>query len=351
MPEYLAPGVYVEEVSLGPRPIEGVSTSTTGMVGRTERGPMLPRLVTSWDEFYRWYGGYVDRVPGGTQRRFLPYAVRGFFDNGGQRLFVARVTAPGAVAATTNLAGNPGATTVNAIGRGLWGNNILLRVTPASAVDPNAPTAPTATWFRLTLLYFRDGIPNPFVDPTDISQLGNADRREPDAIEDYDNLSPVSTDGNFAQSVVNAASKLVNLIVLGRPNDVNFPAAQLGGGTDGTEEQTGSEYLGFPNEPVEARTALAGLAALRDISLLGIPDDVVLPNLRTEILLQCERQKDRFAIISCTNQEHTTSFAQLRPPQAICWSRQPDILPASTHALTPSVACTRHRRTRCCAVL
>ena len=40
MPEYLAPGVYVEEVDTGSKPIEGVSTSTAGMVGVTERGPV-----------------------------------------------------------------------------------------------------------------------------------------------------------------------------------------------------------------------------------------------------------------------------------------------------------------------
>ena len=40
MPEYLAPGVYVEEIASGPRPIEGVSTSTSGMVGVTQRGPV-----------------------------------------------------------------------------------------------------------------------------------------------------------------------------------------------------------------------------------------------------------------------------------------------------------------------
>ena len=53
MPEYLAPGVYIEEISRGARPIEGVSTSTTGFVGQTERGPTAPRLVTSWTEYLR----------------------------------------------------------------------------------------------------------------------------------------------------------------------------------------------------------------------------------------------------------------------------------------------------------
>lgn len=45
MPEYLAPGVYVEEIQTGNKPIEGVSTSTTGLVGITERGPVN---VPSW---------------------------------------------------------------------------------------------------------------------------------------------------------------------------------------------------------------------------------------------------------------------------------------------------------------
>jgi len=59
MPEYLAPGVYVEEVSSGAKPIEGVSTSTAGFVGLAERGPESPQFITSWTEFQRIYGGYV----------------------------------------------------------------------------------------------------------------------------------------------------------------------------------------------------------------------------------------------------------------------------------------------------
>ena len=312
MPEYLAPGVYVEEVSTGPRPIEGVSTSTTAFVGQTERGPTLPRLVTSWEEYYRWYGGYIDRVPGGTAHKNLPYAARGFFDNSGQRLFIARITPPGANPATLNLAGNPGGTTVTAIGAGLWGNNILVRVQPAALAVANSPTA---DWFRLTLIYFSDGIPNPFVDPTDITQLGSPDREDPDVLEDFDNLSILSTDGNFAQSVVNAASKLVALVVGGRPNDVNFPAAPLAGGTAGNGDPTVAEYQGPPGVPIEQRTGLLALEAIRDISLVGVPDEVVLPNIRAGLLQQCERLKDRFAILSATDGEQNTSFAQLRPPQ------------------------------------
>ena len=60
MPEYLAPGVYVEEVDTGSKPIEGVSTSTCGVVGVAERGPVdVPVLVTSVGDYNRWFGGQL----------------------------------------------------------------------------------------------------------------------------------------------------------------------------------------------------------------------------------------------------------------------------------------------------
>jgi hypothetical protein len=90
MPEYLAPGVYVEEVDTGSKPIEGVSTSTSGMVGVTERGPAnVPVLVTSVGEFSRWFGGQL-RIDDYGTHRFLPHAIEGFFGNGGKRVFVVR---------------------------------------------------------------------------------------------------------------------------------------------------------------------------------------------------------------------------------------------------------------------
>src|SRR5512141_2511969 len=85
MPEYLSPGVYMEEFEIGARPIEGVSTSTAGFLGETERGPTTPRLVTSWLQFQRIYGGYF-----GTEK-YLPGAVDGFFKNGGSRCYIARI--------------------------------------------------------------------------------------------------------------------------------------------------------------------------------------------------------------------------------------------------------------------
>ncbi|HEX8905049.1 MAG TPA: phage tail sheath subtilisin-like domain-containing protein [Longimicrobiaceae bacterium] len=97
MPEYLAPGVYVEETSFRAKSIEGVSTSTAGFVGAARYGPAdgLPELVTSFAEFERVFGG-LDRLrfvddDGAASDNYLAHAVRSFFDNGGKRLYVARV--------------------------------------------------------------------------------------------------------------------------------------------------------------------------------------------------------------------------------------------------------------------
>lgn len=103
MPEYLAPGVYVEEIDTGSKPIEGVSTSTCGLVGVTERGPVnAPLLVTSVGEFVRWYGGLL-RVDDYDVHRFLPHAVEGFFTNGGKRAYVVRVLDDAASRAASSL--------------------------------------------------------------------------------------------------------------------------------------------------------------------------------------------------------------------------------------------------------
>src|SRR5687768_16605807 len=107
MPEYLAPGVYLEEVPSGNKPIEGVSTSTAAFVGVAERGPVNdPTLVTSFAEYGRTFGGYLDHRVFTDGRDLLPYAVEGFFVNGGSRLFVTRVVGENARFAAVDLFGS-----------------------------------------------------------------------------------------------------------------------------------------------------------------------------------------------------------------------------------------------------
>ena len=95
MPEYLAPGVYVEEVSFRSRSIEGVSTTTTGFVGPTRYGPLDTDLdvITSLLDFERVYGDrqqlVFDSAP--PMHNYMWHAVRAFFENGGSRLYVKRI--------------------------------------------------------------------------------------------------------------------------------------------------------------------------------------------------------------------------------------------------------------------
>ncbi len=99
MPQYLAPGVYVEEVPPSVQPIAGVGTSTAGFIGEVANDVVMPSepvaytvaeageptLVTSWEQFKNSFGD----IQAGN--RVLAHAVYGFFNNGGTRCWVARV--------------------------------------------------------------------------------------------------------------------------------------------------------------------------------------------------------------------------------------------------------------------
>ena len=95
MPEYLAPGVYIEETSFRSKSIEGVSTSTAAFVGFTRRGPLavakLPKVLTSFAEFDRIYGGFGDVIGTFAGTNYVAHAAKAFFAEGGRRLYIGRV--------------------------------------------------------------------------------------------------------------------------------------------------------------------------------------------------------------------------------------------------------------------
>jgi phage tail sheath protein FI len=103
MPEYLAPGVYVEEVSYRAKSIEGVSTTTTGLIGPARYGPvnMEPDIITSLGEFERVYGDRErlefdsgDPTSPFVMDNYLWHAARAFFTEGGKRLYISRIFNP-----------------------------------------------------------------------------------------------------------------------------------------------------------------------------------------------------------------------------------------------------------------
>ena len=312
MPEYLSPGVYVEEIS-GPRPIEGVSTSTAGFLGSTERGPEPPRLITSWLDFQRWYGSYMYDIS------YLAYAVQGFFDNNGQRCYVGRIVANDA-APTTGAVGN---LNITAIGRGVWGNNIMIKVDAATQATP---TIPALDWFRVSILYYRSP-PAVFVDPTSTNpaDLANRDRREPDVLEVYDNLTHTEGASNNVVRVLNTSSRLVR-VEWGAAGAARLPDQPFTAlGNNGSNSAGGANIIatdfigdlspipGVPNELLGRGRGLQALELIDIISLLVVPDEVRLSPVTDEVINQCERLKDRFGIVSVVQGQSAPD--QLRPPR------------------------------------
>jgi phage tail sheath protein FI len=93
MPTYLTPGVYVEEVSSGSKPIEGVGTAVAAFVGLTPGGPVnKPMRISNWTQFATLYGDPENPENGPfMEGAFLAHSVFGFFQNGGQLAWIIRV--------------------------------------------------------------------------------------------------------------------------------------------------------------------------------------------------------------------------------------------------------------------
>jgi hypothetical protein len=154
VPEYLAPAVYVEETSFRSKSIEGVSTSTTGFVGPTLTGPHkeTPELLTSFADFERIYGGldnleFANTMGSTTSTlNYLAHAVRAYFNEGGGRLFVARVMPVGAKAASVTIIENEAQFIARFNGR-LGDGTITVKPVKTKATPKSLETAPAGTVF------------------------------------------------------------------------------------------------------------------------------------------------------------------------------------------------------------
>jgi phage tail sheath protein FI len=322
MPEFLAPGVYVEEIDLGVKPIEGVSTSTAGFLGPAERGPVAPQFITGLTQFMQVYGGFLTNS-------YLAYAVDGFFRNGGQRCFVGRIVGANAATAEVDL----GPVRGRALGPGDWGNRVFVKVENASLA-----TAAHPELFKLTVYYWRTLPPaadgGNLVDPGDPRNRLHANRREADVLEVYDNLSPDPTSSDAYERRVNGISRLItmvreagalptdrptnqgsadsaNLNGTGKPGTVLN--SHLAGGTAGDAIAL-ADYQG--RTTLGDRTGLAALADIDEVAIVAIPDEGGIDNLTGELVDHCERLKDRFAVSSVTRGAPTyTDISNLRPPR------------------------------------
>ncbi|MDB5425930.1 MAG: phage tail sheath family protein [Phenylobacterium sp.] len=310
MAEYLHPGVYIEEIERGPRPIEGVATSTAAFLGETERGPMRPRLVTSYSEYRRWFGDSF------APDKYMPQAVSGFFDNGGQRVYIARIV--------NNDQANPAAASfadlndvhVEAIGPGTWGDRIFveLRASTTQAVDPNNPGVAGPIGFRLRIAYW-SRLPanfqlfNPFDLPRQLPR--------PQVLEDFDDLTLQPASPNYWEKRLKGRSGLVKVTLNpqpGQPANVGAVAGQfLAGGVENAGAPDMADFVGDAAVP-DQRTGLSalGLDEYRDIALVYAPA-IVDAAIIGAIVTHCENERFRFAVVDAPANSGDVAAPELDP--------------------------------------
>ncbi len=77
MPTYLSPGVYVEEVDGGSKPIAGVGTAVAAFVGFAQKGPVNQlTLVTNWTQYVEAFGEFMEGYIGGLIKLNQPFGER-----------------------------------------------------------------------------------------------------------------------------------------------------------------------------------------------------------------------------------------------------------------------------------
>lgn len=119
-----APGVYIQDVSNGVQSISQASSSVGLMIGTTRSGSIgIAQKVKSWAEFLNKYSRGLDTPF--TKDSYLPYAVYGFFSNGGSELYIGSIKKNAKAAEATSE--NNGIKVV-ASNEGVWGNSITVSI-------------------------------------------------------------------------------------------------------------------------------------------------------------------------------------------------------------------------------
>lgn len=280
MPSYLTPGVYVEEVQSGARPIEGVGTAVAAFVGFAGTGPFhQPTLVTNWDQYVQTFGTF-------TADTYLSHAVYGFFANGGGAAYVVRIGGPAQGASESSA---PDAVAQAPAPAALGG--FLVSAKPGASADLSVEVAdaegenPPEDRFRLL-----------------VRQAGKV-------VESYD----VSTRKNVKGYLVTQArdSKLIQVAeqpgtAQSRPEKqtVALAPAAAGAPGSGVARLDASEYVG----DASARTGFAGLEAIDEITMVAVPDlmsafqrgDIDAEGVKTvqlAVISHCEQMGDRVAVL------------------------------------------------------
>lgn len=284
MPTYLSPGVYVEEIDSGSRPIEGVGTAVAAFVGLAEKGPFnQPTLVSNWTQFTKTFGGFVDDAS-------LARSVFAYFQNGGGNSFIVRI---GEGAGENGSAAKH--TAIEAAPQGILAN---LRVV---ALDPGTP--PDSINVEVVEVH-SDGEASP-------SGLKLVVSRDGQVVEEHPGVTATRGKTNVV-TVVNAASHLIKLepisgttadeLQAGMRVALAAPAEKAIGTVP--SRLSGDDYVGDVTE----RSGVSGLEAVDEVTMVCMPDLLTayqrgaidldtVQTVQLAMIAHCELMGDRMAIL------------------------------------------------------
>jgi len=183
--ERLHPGVYIEEVPSGVRPIEGVSTSNAAFIGQAEMGPLnKAELITNFQQFTTKYGTFI------REKSYLAHSVFQFFNNGGKKTYIVRIAGAGARAAAIAIKDRktpPVKTlTVKAANEGVWGNRLDIEIRNGTEDTEN----------EFAILVFSD-------------RSAEVPPLPPLLLETHDNLSMNKDANNYVEKVIKGNSSYI----------------------------------------------------------------------------------------------------------------------------------------------
>lgn len=270
--------------------VSGTDSGFAGFLGETERGPAAPQVLTGLADYESIFGGY-------TGRSYMPYAVKGFFDNGGKKLYVARIISNTAESARMKLKnGKKDALTINALNGGEWGNRIALRVTEGKNTTEASPT------FRLEIFWFS------YKNYTSVKS-GKPAPSQADIAEVFDDVAIQDDSPYFFQNSVNSRSNLIKISLeeedAGLLPDQSDKIYWCAGGSDG-DAPVLSDFMDGVGLDGNSAAGLNAFGKVDDISTLYSPLSFMTDGLDKALIAQCEALQDRTVIFD-------TAFGDFRP--------------------------------------
>jgi Bacteriophage tail sheath protein len=290
MAEYLSPGVYIEEVNSGPRPIEGVGTAMAAFVGFAPAGPVnKATLVTNWSQYVDTFGVAQNggRKTPHMKGAYLSHAVYGYFLNGGGRCYVTRVGSDGAK--TTKPAALPLASRAS---RAITSFTLQTKDDDSTPIDIEvaAPTGDAPPEGSFTIKLRRGSTEEKFENVTVAKGKGVKN-----VVETLTQQSQLVTavESMAAGSVADRTPELGSF-VLSVPEASAMP----------TKTMKPTDLAG----DVSARTGIEGLEVKEDVTMVCCPDLMSaleyklidaegVKSVQTKMIAHCERAGDRMAIL------------------------------------------------------